>query len=110
MAWSYQSASCSLEYGRQRLKVCDHTSLRSAIVYGETRLLMDQAGFSCSKERRKKAASGETFNIFTITKIERSEVNTHSAMIAELLYPRGNHAKESLFLKLLLSHIGISHS
>ena len=53
----------------------------------KTRLLMDQAGFSCSTERSKKAASGETFNIFTITKIKRSEVNTHSEIIAELLYP-----------------------
>jgi hypothetical protein len=35
--------------------------------------------------------SGELFNIFSITKIERREVDTHSAMIAELLNSQGRH-------------------
>lgn len=42
--------------------------------------------------------SGELFNIFSITKIERREVDTHSAMIAELLNPRGRHGQDDRFL------------
>jgi hypothetical protein len=45
---------------------------------------------------QKKA--GELFNIFSITKIERREVDTHSAMIAELLNPRGRHGQDDKFL------------
>lgn len=42
--------------------------------------------------------SGELFNIFSITKIERREVDTHSAMIAELLNPQGRHGQHDKFL------------
>ena len=42
--------------------------------------------------------TGYKFNIFTITKIERLEVNTHSAMIAELLDPNGSHGQGDIFL------------
>jgi hypothetical protein len=45
---------------------------------------------------QKKA--GELFNIFSITKIERREVDTHSAMIAELLNPQGRHGQGGKFL------------
>lgn len=39
-----------------------------------------------------------TFNIFKILRLSRNEVRTHSAMIAELLNPSGNHGQGSLFL------------
>jgi hypothetical protein len=47
--------------------------------------------------------SGEDFNIFSITKIERYENNTHSAMIAELLDPNGSHHQKDLFLREFLN-------
>ncbi|MSP26975.1 MAG: hypothetical protein EXR80_00605 [Methylococcales bacterium] len=54
----------------------------------------------------KQKASGELFNIFSITKIERVEVNTHSAMIAELVNPSGSHGQDDkcliLFLKIAI--------
>jgi|LakMenE01Jun11ns_1017448.scaffolds.fasta_scaffold9869832_2 hypothetical protein len=48
------------------------------------------------EESQKK--EGGIFNIFSITKIERREVDTHSAMIAELLNPRGRHGQDDKFL------------
>lgn len=48
------------------------------------------------EEYQKKV--GDLFNIFSITNIERREVDTHSAMIAELLNPRGRHGQDDKFL------------
>ncbi len=46
---------------------------------------------------------GELFNIFSIAKVDRLEVNTHSAMIAELLNPSGSHGQGDKFLTLFLN-------
>jgi hypothetical protein len=75
----------------------------------KTQLLLSSAGALVQESQAKQAASGEAFNLFTITKIERVEVNTHSAMLAEILNPRGRHGKGPLFLGLFLSHMGIEH-
>ncbi len=58
-------------------------------------------------ERYDQIASdtGEKFNIFAITKIERVEVNTHSAMIAELLNPSGSHGQGDVFLRKFIDCI-----
>lgn len=48
---------------------------------------------------------GETFNVFSILKMERRENETHSAFLNELLSPKGSHLKGSLFLKLFLDTI-----
>ncbi|MDO6392075.1 PD-(D/E)XK nuclease family protein [Pontibacter sp. BT731] len=45
---------------------------------------------------------GETFNVFSILKMERLENSTHSAFITELLNPDGTHLKGNIFLKLFL--------
>jgi len=44
---------------------------------------------------------GEKFNFFSVLKIERAEVK-HSAMIAELLNPKGLHGQGDTFLKLFI--------
>lgn len=46
--------------------------------------------------------TGERFNIFNILKVERNEVLTHSAIIGELLNPKGSHGQKDLFLKLFI--------
>ncbi len=51
---------------------------------------------------------GEDFNIFSILKMERLEVRTHSAFIATLLNPVGNHHKGDTFLKLFLQECNIN--
>lgn len=71
--------------------------------------LLRQAGDLVRQHEAQRAAAGEAFNIFSITKIERAEVNTHSAMIAELLNPRGSHGQGSTFLALFLSVLGFEH-
>ena len=71
--------------------------------------LLGQSADLVSDANARLTASGELFNLFSITRIERDEVNTHSAMIAELLNPRGRHGQGECFLKLFLSTMGFEH-
>ncbi len=48
------------------------------------------------------AVTGEDFNIFSILRIKRREVITHTPMLAELLNPHGSHHQRATFLKLFL--------
>ena len=52
--------------------------------------------------RNKRRESGDMFNIFEILKAEHYEVSTHSAILAELLNPKGSHGCTDLFLKSFL--------
>lgn len=52
--------------------------------------------------RNKRRESGNMFNIFEILKAEHYEVSTHSAILAELLNPKGSHGCTDLFLKSFL--------
>lgn len=56
-------------------------------------------------KKKIEKLKGETFNIFSILKMERMENNTHSAFIKELLDPKGTHLKDGIFLKLFLECI-----
>lgn len=53
--------------------------------------------------------TGEGFNLISIMKMETNERYTHSAIIAELLNPDGNHGYNNLFLKLFLETVGYNH-
>jgi len=53
-------------------------------------------------QRELAELRGETFNVFSILRMERLENGTHSAFITELLNPNGSHLKGSVFLKLFL--------
>ena len=46
--------------------------------------------------------TGENFNIFRILKLEASEVRLHSAFLASLLDPKGQHGQKHIFLKLFI--------
>lgn len=76
----------------------------------EVESLLTKAQDLVQRDREAKKDSGEDFNIFSITKIERYENNTHSAMLAELLNPKGSHHQGNLFLKaflrILLTRVG----
>jgi len=52
-----------------------------------------------------KSINGEYFNIFSILKIERKEVNTHSYFIYDLLNPKGSHNQGDKFLRIFLKQI-----
>jgi len=54
-----------------------------------------------------EAITGEKFNVFKILKMETNEVKTHSAMIAELLNPRGSHGQKDVFLKAFIKQFEI---
>lgn len=57
------------------------------------------------KQRIEKERRGDFFNIFSILKVERNEVYTHSAMLCELLNPKGSHGMSDKFLSLFLEEI-----
>lgn len=69
-----------------------------------TKLLYETKEILKEQEKYLKA-SGEDFNIFSVTKIERYENNTHSAMLAELLNPEGSHHQRNLFLQEFILQI-----
>jgi hypothetical protein len=50
-------------------------------------------------ERRQTAS---TFNIFRLMGVAYNEVGTHSALLADLLNPKGSHAQGTLFLERFL--------
>lgn len=51
---------------------------------------------------RHRKMSGEEFNIFSIMSMESDEVFTHSAMLAELLHPKGTHGLGTKPLELFV--------
>jgi len=48
---------------------------------------------------------GETFNIFSVLKMERLEVETHSAFIYELINPDGLHSQGKKYLDIFMKHV-----
>jgi hypothetical protein len=50
---------------------------------------------------------GETFNVFSILKMNHLENETHSAFLGELLNPKGSHYMGNVFLKLFLEKLGV---
>ena len=51
---------------------------------------------------RHRKLSGEDFNIFSIMSMESDEVFTHSALLAELLHPKGTHGMGTKPLELFV--------
>ncbi len=58
-----------------------------------------------AKYDERAEVTGENFNVFSILHMERYEVKTHSAIIAELLNSHGSHSQGTLFLKLFLNQL-----
>lgn len=49
--------------------------------------------------------TGEKFNVFQILRLHASETRTHSALIRELLDPRGSHGLKDVFLKAFVQKV-----
>ena len=64
--------------------------------------LLSEANDVLFKQREQEVKSGETFNVFSILKMESREDATHSAFIAELLSPKGSHNMGTVFLEKFL--------
>lgn len=62
---------------------------------------------SAKQIEEKRRRQGDFFNIFNIIGLRSEEVRLHSALIAELLDPRGSHGAGSHFLKAFLRLINI---
>lgn len=61
--------------------------------------LLQQVRILIEKQNEIQKATGENFNIFSVLKMERNEVETHSALIYELINPSGLHSQRKLFLE-----------
>ena len=60
------------------------------------------------KQRKEEARKrGERYNIFSVLGIETSEVQTHSAFLASLLNPDGNHGVGNAFLDAFVREMNI---
>lgn len=69
----------------------------------EKKLLQLNGKIETIEEIQKQ--QGGSFNIFSILKMERLEVQTHSAFIYELLNPNGNHYQENKYLELFIKYV-----
>lgn len=48
---------------------------------------------------------GDKFNIFSILKMERLEVDTHSAFLYELINPNGTHYQDDKYLRIFIDKV-----
>jgi len=70
----------------------------------EERLLADTKRL-LDHNKEIERLKGESFNVFSILKMETKENATHSMFLAELLNPKGSHLKNDMFLRLFLEVI-----
>ena len=59
-------------------------------------------------QREIDLLKGESFNIFSVLKMESKENSTHSAFLGELLNPKGSHFLGTKFLELFLNQFGLT--
>lgn len=71
--------------------------------------LLKQVGLLKDKNDERASFSGENFNVFTLLKREDDEVHTHSAILADLLNPKGTHGQGSVFARLFLERLGVKN-
>ena len=69
------------------------------------KFLLNQVRNISNKYKEIAIAKGENFNLFDIMGMRTDEVKTHSAIIAELLNPKGSHDMGTVFLKLFLQKL-----
>jgi hypothetical protein len=51
--------------------------------------------------------TGENFNIFRVLNVESNEIRLHSALLGELLNPKGSHGQKDVFLKSFVKQFNI---
>lgn len=71
--------------------------------------LLDRARGLVDRQENERRLRGETFNVFSILRMERLERYTHSAFLCELLNPQGSHLMGATFLKLFLEVIQLKN-
>ena len=79
------------------------------VTENEISLLFKSVQNIINHQQQIEKLKGESFNIFSILKMDRLENRTHSAFITELLNPNGSHLKGNVFLNLFLSTVQLSN-
>lgn len=69
--------------------------------------LLKQIFFIIKNYRDRALISGENFNLFRVIGATSDEIKVHSALIAELLNPKGCHGQGDVFLKLFLQQVKV---
>ena len=69
--------------------------MKDSATYTET--LLTEVGRLKDRHDVLAAANGENFNVFKLLGRETDEVHTHSAILADLLNPRGSHGQGVAF-------------
>ena len=59
-----------------------------------------------NKQKEEARKRGENYNIFSVLKMETAEMETHSAFLASLLNPNGDHGMREQFLKTFIEKTG----
>lgn len=67
--------------------------------------LLKQIELIIQKNNKIKEETGGPFNIFSILNMERLEVQTHSALLYELLNPEGSHSQGNIYLRLFIDEV-----
>lgn len=75
------------------------------MIQESTRILLIQISATISKYDSIADVTGENFNVFNILGMGASEVRLHSALIAELLNPKGKHGQGTIFLNHFLKSL-----
>lgn len=71
----------------------------------EFQSFLSHTGSIIDHQKELKLLRGETFNIFSILRMELKENDTHSAFLGELLNPNGSHVLGRTFLNLFLNTV-----
>ncbi|WP_366187228.1 PD-(D/E)XK nuclease family protein [Flavobacterium ovatum] len=69
------------------------------------KILLSQTNSLLNNYEKLAKITGENFNIFSVMGMESNEVKTHSAIIGELLNPKGSHGLDEVPLKLFIEQI-----
>jgi len=69
----------------------------------KTKHLLSSTALIIKHQKEVARIKGETFNVFSILKMESRETVSHTPFLAELLNPTGTHLMGNIFLKLFLS-------
>ena len=81
------------------------TDLQGCEVTVQEEILLAQARLLADKHEALADATGQSFSLFAILDRETDEVQTHSAILCELLNPNGTHRQGTAFLKAFLNRL-----
>lgn len=79
--------------------------MAETVLIPQIKELMKGVNLKIKEHNAKAEKAGENFNVFSVMGMEWDEVKTHSAIIGELLDPKGTHGQGSVFLDIFIKQI-----